>query len=130
MSESLNNLFNSLFLETNFLFGNPEIYPPYNAWFEKDGTCKIELSVSGFSREEISLEFDGKILTIKGERQEKETDIEDRQWIKRGLAKRNFVRKLEPRGSFVLDSAVLRNGLLLITLKRVIQKFTIDIKEV
>lgn len=109
-----------------FLFGNEENYPPYNAWIEESGDCMIEIAVSGFTKEELQVEFDGKILLVRGNKIAAEPD---RRWIKRGLARRAFTRRFEVRGSCSLQSASLKNGLLTITLKDETQKVTVEIAE-
>lgn len=121
-------------LFTHFLNGQDlspisrqEGYPPYNAWVDNDGNHKIEIAVAGFSKDEIAVDFDGKTISITGEK--KETEDSDKRWIHRGLAKRAFVRQFDVRGSFNIECAVLKNGVLTITLKDETRKSVIEIQE-
>lgn len=124
MSEVFDRVFGSS--PADFLFGNEGNYPPYNAWLEENGDCVIEIAVSGFSKEELTVEFDGKILLVKGD---KEDTAPGRNWIKRGLARRAFIRRFEVRGSCILQSASLKNGILTVVLKDDTQKVTVEITE-
>jgi molecular chaperone IbpA len=117
----IEDMFNALVNDDRRLFGSADPYPPYNSWFESNGNCKIEMAVAGFTKEELTVDFDGKALSVKGEKSAATSDDFDdsskRTWIKRGLTRRTFVRRFEVRGTFLLDSAVLKNGILTITLK-------------
>lgn len=122
------DLFNQVFNGQDlFSVSKQEGYPPYNAWADPDGTHKIEIAVAGFSKDEIAVDFDGRTLSIAGEK--KSTTDDDKRWLYRGLAKRKFVRQFDVRGSFVIESAVLKNGILLISLKDETRKAVIEVRE-
>ncbi len=129
----MENIFNSFTNDDKFLFGNAEPYPPYNAWFEENGNCKIEMAVAGFNKDELSIEFDGKSLVIKGEKvvkpEEQEETDQKRTWVKRGLARRAFARRFELRGNYQLDSAILKNGILTTTLKDDTKRVSVVIQD-
>ena len=127
---NLKTLFNQVFdgSDTNLLFSNEQGYPPYNAWFDGNGNCKIEIAVAGFNKDEIAINFDGKTLSISGEKVETEEE-DGRRWIKRGLAKRKFTRRFDVRGSFSIESAVLKNGVLTVSLKDETKRISIEVVE-
>ena len=127
---NLETLFNQVFdgAENNFLFSNEQGFPPYNAWFDENGNCKIEIAVAGFNKDEITIDFDGKSLSISGEKVEPEAE-DGRRWIKRGLAKRKFVRRFDVRGSFAIESAVLKSGILTVSLKDETKRISIEVVE-
>jgi len=123
------DLFNQVFNGQDlFPISRQEGYPPYNAWADPDGTHKIEIAVAGFSKDEIAVDFDGRTLSITGEKKETTEDT-DKRWLYRGLAKRKFVRQFDVRGSFSIDSAVLKNGVLTISLKDETRRAVIEVQE-
>lgn len=104
-------------------------YPPYNAWVESnDESLKIEIAVSGFSKNDLSINFDGEVLTVSGERKES-TDNTSRKWLHQGLAKRKFSSRFKVNGSFLIESAVIKDGILLISFKKESKQIQIEIVE-
>lgn len=123
------DLFNQVFNGQDlFPITRQEGYPPYNAWADPDGTHKIEIAVAGFTKDELTVDFDGRTLSITGEKKEVTEDT-DKRWLYRGLAKRKFVRQFDVRGSFSIDSAVLKNGVLTISLKDETRRAVIEVQE-
>lgn len=126
--------FNDVF---NNIFGTPDLfstkndgYPPFNSWSETDGSVKIEMAVAGFSRDDITVEFDGAALTVSGEKKE-QVDEGDRKWLNRGLAKRKFTRRfmLNLNKAFSVEKAALKDGLLTITLKNNTKSVTVEVQD-
>jgi|MudIll2142460700_1097286.scaffolds.fasta_scaffold2271612_1 molecular chaperone IbpA len=127
--KEVGDLFNQFFNGQDlFPISRQEGYPHYNAWADADGTHKIEIAVAGFSKDEIAVDFDGRTLSITGEKKETTEDT-DRRWLYRGLAKRKFVRQFDVRGSFTIESAILKNGVLTISLKDETRKAVIEVQE-
>lgn len=128
--QKLENLYNYLTQDGRHLYGNDETYPPYNAWFDENGNCNIEIAVAGFNKDELSIEFDGKSLFVKGEKaKESEEQSENRKWIKHSLARRSFVRRWEIRGAYLLETASLKNGILTVILKDDTKRVSVTIQE-
>lgn len=124
------DLFNQVFNGQDlFPITRQEGYPPYNAWADPDGTHKIEIAVAGFTKDEISVDFDGRTLSITGEKKVTTADDDGKRWLYRGLAKRKFVRQFDVRGAFTVDSANLKNGVLTISLKDETRKAVIEVQE-
>lgn len=128
--QKLENLYNFLTQDERHVYGNEEPYPPYNAWFDENGNCNIEIAVAGFNKDELSIEFDGKSLFVKGDKvkETEETEV-NKKWIKRSLARRNFVRRWEIRGSYLLETANLKNGILTVVLKDDTKRVSVVIQE-
>jgi molecular chaperone IbpA len=128
--KEVGDLFNQFFNGPDTFHSRQEGYPPYNAWAYPNGPLKIEIAVAGFSIDELTVEFDGRTLSIIGEKKESTSDDDEgKQWLYRGLAKRKFVRQFEVRGSFSIESAFLKNGVLTITLKNENRKSVIEVRE-
>lgn len=88
-------------------------YPPYNIVSENDNYV-IELAVAGYARDDLDIEFDPtkRSLVIKGEMKEKE----DRTFLHRGIASRNFVRGFALADHLEVESVNLQDGLLQVNL--------------
>lgn len=95
---------------------NSTSYPPHNIYV-KDGKHIIELAVAGFDKENISIEIEPTILTIKGE-----LNGEDNvpAYSYRGIAGRKFARVFYLPEYMKVVNASLKNGLLSIEIEKII----------
>lgn len=98
-------------------------YPPYNLEKHDNGEYKITLAVSGFTKDELSVEVkeedEVKLLIVRGEKAESDNDSESIEYMHKGIGMRNFVREFRA-GKFLETSGVnLADGLLTITLNQV-----------
>jgi HSP20 family molecular chaperone IbpA len=91
-----------------------EGYPPYNIETAADGGIAITLAVAGFSKEELSVTIEEHQLVIRGRQQ----DAEDKTFLHRGIAARQFLRAFVLAEGIEVKSAALQNGLLRIDLVR------------
>lgn len=90
-------------------------YPPYNIESKGENQYRITMAVAGFDRSEVEIEIDQGLLKVSGK---KEESADGRQYLYRGIAARNFVRKFQLADFIRVESAVLENGLLHIELVR------------
>ncbi len=104
--------------ETRFANQINNNYPPYNVIRTGDNNYEIQVAVSGFDKEEISVEVDQDQLVIKGERQRE--DDAKHEYLYRGLATRDFKRSWTLADHMEVDNASIKNGILTVYLKRVI----------
>jgi molecular chaperone IbpA len=93
-------------------------YPPYNILKTGDDTYEIQIAVSGFTKEEVSVEVDQNHLIIKGERLRE--DDENAQYLHRGLAARDFTKIFPLADHMQVDTGSIKNGILTVYLKRII----------
>jgi molecular chaperone IbpA len=93
-------------------------YPPYNVIKTGETTYKIELAVSGFEKEEISVEVDQDQLIVKGQRLR--NDDSGDEYLHRGLAARDFTRSWTLAEYMEVEQGSIKNGILTIYLKRLI----------
>ena len=91
-----------------------EGYPPYNIETAPDGAIAITLAVAGFSKEELGVTVEEHQLVIRGRQQEPE----DKTFLHRGIAARQFLRAFVLAEGIEVKSAALQNGLLRIDLVR------------
>jgi molecular chaperone IbpA len=92
-------------------------YPPYNIESVAENQYRIELAVAGFRPEELNIEAKENVLIVTGRKAANDSD-EDRRFLHRGLAERDFERRFQLADYVVVTDASLANGLLSIGLER------------
>jgi molecular chaperone IbpA len=90
-------------------------YPPYNIERTDENAYRVEIAVAGFRSEELSIEVKENLLTVAGR---KAANDDQRRFLHRGLAERNFERRFQLADYVVVTDANLADGLLSISLKR------------
>ncbi|NCT40133.1 MAG: Hsp20 family protein [Alphaproteobacteria bacterium] len=93
-----------------------EGYPPYNIEQIGESDLRISLAVAGFSMDELDIEVENNQLVIRG----RQADEEDRIYIHRGIAARQFQRSFVLADGIEVRDAMLDKGLLHIELERVV----------
>ncbi|WP_296763410.1 Hsp20 family protein [Sediminimonas sp.] len=101
-------------LERSAKSGN-EGYPPFNIEQTSDHSYRITLAVAGFAREDLSITVEDRQLVIRGRQGE---DGEDRVFLHRGIAGRQFQRSFVLADGVEVGQARLENGLLHVDLER------------
>ncbi|MFP1630453.1 Hsp20 family protein [Zhengella sp. ZM62] len=114
---------------------NGDGYPPYNierirSEDEKSIRLRITLAVAGFRESELEVSTEENQLIIRGRQQ----DDEDREYLHRGIAARQFQRAFMLADGMRVLGAELKNGLLSIDLdrpepERLIRKIDIAIRD-
>ena len=92
-------------------------YPPYNIErITSDDTEKlrITLAVAGFSQADLDITVQEGQLTIRG----RQTDAEERDYLHRGIAARQFQRSFMLADGMRVLGADLKNGMLAIDLAK------------
>lgn len=95
-----------------------EGYPPYNIEQLSDSQLRITVAVAGFQMDDLSVQLEQNQLVIRGKRQE--ADDEQRVFIHRGIATRQFQRSFILSDDIEVIGASADNGLLHIDLRRII----------
>jgi len=91
-------------------------YPPYNIKKVDENKYVIELAVAGFGRQDLELEMQDGVLTVKGDVKNEEED----SYLFKGIADRAFTRKFTLADTVEVKNADLINGMLKIWLERFI----------
>jgi len=91
-----------------------EGYPPYNIEHIDPEKLLITLAVAGFAPNELSVTVEDTQLIIRG----KQSDPEDKTFLHRGIAARQFQKSFVLAEGIEVLSAELNNGLLSIELER------------
>ncbi|HUZ11300.1 MAG TPA: Hsp20 family protein [Caulobacteraceae bacterium] len=90
-------------------------YPPYNIERTAENEYLVEIAVAGFKPEELDIEVKESVLTVEGR---KTAGEDERRYLHRGLAERNFERRFQLAEYVVVTDARLADGLLRVSLKR------------
>ena len=92
-------------------------FPPHNILKLDDNRYMVELAVAGFSKNEIDITVDDGNLVIKGEKEEKETDV---QYLHKGIGTRSFTKTLTIADTVEVKGAEFKDGILRIGLENII----------
>jgi molecular chaperone IbpA len=95
-------------------------FPPYNIRKGGDYTYAIEMALAGFSKNDIEIEVAEGLLTVRSIKENDETNEEYDSKIYRGISYRKFNRKFTLADDIVVKDASLENGMLEITLERIV----------
>jgi len=93
---------------------NTSGYPPYNISKDKSDVYEITLAVAGFKKADIDIELEDGNLKITGKSEVLDSD--DREFLHKGIAERNFVRSFKLAEYVEVQSAKLEDGILRISL--------------
>lgn len=99
-------------------------YPPYNIEQAGSNHLRITLAVAGFAREDLNVTVEDNQLVIRG----KHVDEDDRTYLHRGIASRQFQRSFVLADGIEVTAADLANGLLSIDLAR--PEPTVEVKSI
>lgn len=91
-----------------------ESYPPYNIERLNENNLEITLAVAGFKQSDLSVDTEDNQLIIRGKQDE--SDSENREFLYRGIAARQFQRSFVLADGIEVVSAELSDGLLHIRL--------------
>ena len=105
--------FNDMFESSGF----QNTFPPYDIIKNSDTKYDIQIALAGYSKEDITIEVKDNTLSIKSVKKHEDDKVEV---LHRGIAKRYFERHFTIADDVKLKGAELKNGLLIISLERVI----------
>ena len=94
-------------------------YPPYNIVKTGENTYDIELALAGFSKDDIDVEYENNVLTVKSIKKAEEVQENDAV-LHRGISKRMFSKSFTVSDDVEVKGAELKDGLLKISLERII----------
>jgi molecular chaperone IbpA len=109
-------------------------FPPYNIVKTGKNTYDVELALAGFSKDDIEVQYEDNMLTVKSKTKEEKSEDkdEDGNIIHRGISKRYFSKAFTIADDVEVKGAELKDGLLRVSLERIIPEGkaprTIEIK--
>jgi molecular chaperone IbpA len=86
---------------------NSTNYPPYNLVEVSEDTYMIELALAGFNKEDIYIEQEKNVLTIKGSSKE-----DPNKYIHKGIGARDFTRTFSLSEYMIVAGVTMENGVL------------------
>lgn len=101
-------------LERSAKSGN-EGYPPFNIEQTSENSYRITLAVAGFGEADMDVTVEDRQLVIRGRQRE---DAQDRVYLHRGIAARQFQRSFVLAEGVEVGDAIMENGLLHVDLTR------------
>lgn len=110
--------FDSMFDELLRTTAQATNYPPYNIVKHSEDKFAIELAVAGFKDGEIDVQVERNQLTVTGE-QSVNLD-QPVEYLHRGISSRSFTRSWTLADHVEIKGAEVANGILTITLERII----------
>ena len=116
--------FDDMFDQFETMLGNGGLvqnnYPPYN--IRKAGKDKyaIELAVAGFNRNDVEIEYEDKLLTVKTKKIDKTVEKDGNEIIHRGISQRSFSRSFTIADDVKVIEAELKDGLLTINCEKIV----------
>ena len=116
--------FDDMFDQFESMLGNGELvqnnYPPYN--IRKAGKDKyaIELAVAGFNKNDVEIEYEDKLLTVRTKKLDKAVEKDGNEIIHRGISQRSFSRSFTIADDVKVNDAVLKDGLLTIVCEKIV----------
>lgn len=93
-------------------------YPPYNILKRNENTYEIEIAVTGFSKDEITVEVDQNRLIVRGVA-DKSNDV-TAEYLHRGLASRDFTREWTLAEHMIVGEGRIKNGVLTVQIVRLV----------
>ena len=100
-------------------------YPPYNIELVSDTLLRITIAVAGFEMSDLSVQLEQNQLVIRGRKQAEDVD-DQRVYLHRGIANRQFQRSFILSDDIEVISASLDNGLLNVDLRRILPETTVQ----
>jgi len=92
-------------------------YPPYNIAQLDENDYQITMAVAGFAEGDIDITLTDNVLIVEGNITDR-TEEDERHYLHRGIAERNFERRFQIADHIRVLNAGMENGLLTIDLAR------------
>ena len=109
MDEYFDRLFN--------LHETTKNYPPFNLVTVSEVESRLEIALAGFKKKEVNVYTQDGKLFVEGQREDTESE---KTYVHRGMAQRSFTRTWTLAEETEVRSVVFEDGLLSITLGRVV----------
>ena len=130
--------FDDMFDQFENILGNGNLamqsnYPPYNIRKAGRDNYAIEVALAGFNKNDVEVEFEDNLLTVRTKQVNKPDDGEvNGEIIHKGISQRQFARSFTIADDVKINGAELKDGLLTISCEKIIpehkKKKLIEIK--
>ena len=130
--------FDDMFDQFENMLGNGNLamqsnYPPYNIRKTGNDKYSIEVALAGFSKNDVEVEFEDNLLTVRTKQVNKSEDKNvNGEILHKGISQRQFARSFTIADDVKVNGAELKDGLLTIACERIVPEYKkkklIDIK--
>jgi len=101
----------------SFWNATPTNYPPYNLIHESNVLSRLEIALAGFKKDEVKVYTEYGKLTVEADKEEK---TETGTYAHKGIAARSFTRQWSMSDDTEVGDVTFEDGLLTVTLKKVV----------
>ena len=118
--------FDDMFDQFENMLGNGGLsmqsnYPPYNIRRTGQDKYSIEVALAGFSKNDVEVEFEDNLLTVRTKQVDKsDNKNDDGEIIHKGISQRHIARSFTIADDVKVNGAQLKDGLLTIACERII----------
>ena len=117
--------FDDMFDQFESMLGNGSLavqsnYPPYNIRKAGKDRYAIEVAVAGFNKDDVEVEYEDNLLTVKTKDVKRTEEKEGNEVIHRGISQRSFARSFTIADDVKVNGAELKDGLLTISCEKII----------
>jgi molecular chaperone IbpA len=92
-------------------------FPPHNIIKVNDTNYMVELAIAGFDEKEIDITVKDGLMTIKGEKQQADNEV---NYLHKGIGTRSFSKTIRLADTIEVQGAAFKNGILSIGLENII----------
>ena len=116
--------FDDMFDQFESMLGNGGLtmqsnYPPYNIRKTGKDNYAIEVAIAGFNKDDVEVEFEDKLLTVKTKKINKAVERNSDEIIHKGISQRSFSRSFTIADDVKVNGAELKDGLLTINCEKI-----------
>jgi len=116
--------FDDMFDQFESMLGNGGLvqnnYPPYNIRKADKDKYAIELALAGFNKNDVEIEYEDKLLTVRTKKVDKTVEKDGNEIIHRGISQRSFSRSFTIADDVKVNDAELKDGLLTIVCEKIV----------
>ena len=121
--------FDDMFDQFENMLGNGGLtmqsnYPPYNIRKMGKDDYAIEVALAGFNKNDVEVEFEDNLLTVRTKQVNKSDENSDNgEIIHKGISQRQFARSFTIADDVKVGGAELKDGLLTITCEKIVPEY-------
>jgi molecular chaperone IbpA len=121
--------FDDMFDQFESILGNGGLimqsnYPPYNIRKTGKDSYAIEVALAGFNKNDVEIEFEDNLLTVRTKQVNKSDEkSDDGEIIHKGISQRQFARSFTIAEDVSVNAAELKDGLLTIACERIVPEY-------
>jgi molecular chaperone IbpA len=93
-------------------------YPPFDTVKVSENSYEIRVAAAGFRQDEIDIEFQDSVLTVRGEH--KDEVRQEVEYLHHGISNRSWLRQWTLGEYVEVQGAVMQDGILTIKLERIV----------